>query len=144
MLNLKGYAEARKAGKIIPIDTRDMCRALDPEVRRMSWDQHPATLENWARGSGLVGSLDKAHGHLDGHGAERIALNRRIGDLALYLLGCRYLLLLHHSDRILDERLVNGTGSLALGTQFFGQRFGLFGNLLGLSFLAFLAAAFPC
>lgn len=36
MLNLPGYAEARKEGKIIPIDTRDICRALDPEVRFLS------------------------------------------------------------------------------------------------------------
>ena len=62
MLNLKGYAEARKAGKIIPIDTREMCRALDPEVRRMSWDQHPATLENWARRRGtLAADADERH-----------------------------------------------------------------------------------
>lgn len=61
-LNLNGYAEARKAGKIIPIDTRDMCRALDPEVRRMSWDQHPATLENWARRRGtLAPDADERH-----------------------------------------------------------------------------------
>ncbi len=58
-LNLKGYAEARKAGKIIPIDTREICRALDPEVRRMSWDQHPATLENWARRRGTLANDDK-------------------------------------------------------------------------------------
>ena len=63
MLNLKGYAEARKAGKIIPIDTRDMCRALDPEVRRMSWDQHPATLENWARRRGTL-AVDADERHL--------------------------------------------------------------------------------
>ena len=62
MLNLQGYAEARKAGKIIPIDTREMCRALDPEVRRMSWDQHPATLENWARRRGtLAADADERH-----------------------------------------------------------------------------------
>ena len=63
MLNLKGYAEARKAGKIIPIDTREMCRALDPEVRRMSWDQHPATLENWARRRGTL-AADSEERHL--------------------------------------------------------------------------------
>ena len=62
-LNLKGYAEARKAGKIIPIDTRDMCRALDPEVRRLSWDQHPATLENWARRRGTL-AADSEERHL--------------------------------------------------------------------------------
>ena len=32
LLHLPGYAEARKAGKIIPIDTRDICRALGSVV----------------------------------------------------------------------------------------------------------------
>jgi DNA polymerase III epsilon subunit-like protein len=66
MLNLNGYAEARKQGKVVPIDTREMCRALDPEVRRMSWDQHPATLENWARRRGtLAADADERHLGLD-------------------------------------------------------------------------------
>ncbi|MBO7702694.1 MAG: 3'-5' exonuclease [Eggerthellaceae bacterium] len=54
MLHLDGYAEARKAGKIIPIDTRDICRALDPEVRFMSWEAKPASLEAWAQRRGTL------------------------------------------------------------------------------------------
>lgn len=54
MLHLDGYAEARKAGKIIPIDTRDICRALDPEVRFMSWEAKPASLEAWAQRRGVL------------------------------------------------------------------------------------------
>ena len=54
LLNLEGYAEARKAGKIIPIDTRDICRALDPEVRFLSWEAKPASLEAWAQRRGTL------------------------------------------------------------------------------------------
>ncbi len=54
MLNLEGYAEARKEGKIIPIDTRDICRALDPEVRFISWEAKPASLEAWAQRRGVL------------------------------------------------------------------------------------------
>ena len=54
MLHLEGYAEARKAGKIVPIDTRDICRALDPEVRFMSWEAKPASLEAWAQRRGVL------------------------------------------------------------------------------------------
>lgn len=54
MLHLDGYAEARKEGKIIPIDTRDICRALDPEVRFMSWEAKPASLEAWAQRRGTL------------------------------------------------------------------------------------------
>lgn len=63
MLNLPGYAEARKAGKIIPIDTRDLCRALDPEVRFLSWETRPASLEAWARRRGTLAE-DEAERHL--------------------------------------------------------------------------------
>lgn len=49
MLNLNGYAEGRKAGRIIPIDTRDICRRIDPEVRTLPHDAKPAALETWAR-----------------------------------------------------------------------------------------------
>ncbi len=49
MLNLDGYAESRKAGKIVPIDTRDICRRIDPEVRTLPHDARPAALETWAR-----------------------------------------------------------------------------------------------
>lgn len=35
MLHIDGYAEARKEGKIVPIDTREICRRLDPEFRSL-------------------------------------------------------------------------------------------------------------
>lgn len=54
MLNLDGYAEARKAGKIVPVDTRNICRELDPQVRKLPFDSHPAALENWARRRGTL------------------------------------------------------------------------------------------
>ena len=63
MLHLDGYAEARKQGKIIPIDTRDICRALDPEVRFMSWEAKPASLEAWAQRRGVL-AADEAERHL--------------------------------------------------------------------------------
>lgn len=63
MLNLDGYAEGRRAGKIIPIDTRDICRNLDPEAKSLPWDQSPATLENWARRRGTLNS-DENEKHL--------------------------------------------------------------------------------
>ena len=49
MLHLNGYAEGRKAGRIVPIDTRDICRRIDPEVRMLPHDAKPAALETWAR-----------------------------------------------------------------------------------------------
>ena len=63
LLNLPGYAEARKAGKIVPIDTRDICRSLDPEVKFMSWEAHPASLEAWAQRRGTLGA-DESERHL--------------------------------------------------------------------------------
>jgi len=63
MLNLDGYAEARKAGKIVPIDTKDICRALDPEVRFMSWEAKPASLEAWAQRRGVL-AADEEERHL--------------------------------------------------------------------------------
>ena len=63
LLNLPGYAEARKAGKIVPIDTRDLCRSLDPEVKFMSWEAHPASLEAWAQRRGTL-AADEAERHL--------------------------------------------------------------------------------
>ena len=62
-LHLPGYAEARKDGKIVPIDTRDICRALDPEVRFMSWEAKPASLEAWAQRRGTL-APDEAERHL--------------------------------------------------------------------------------
>ncbi|MBR3314504.1 MAG: 3'-5' exonuclease [Atopobiaceae bacterium] len=49
MLQLDGYAESRKAGRIVVVDTRDICRRIDPEVRTLPHDAHPAALETWAR-----------------------------------------------------------------------------------------------
>ena len=63
LLHLDGYAEARKAGKITPIDTRDICRALDPEVRFMSWEAKPASLEAWAQRRGVL-AADEEERHL--------------------------------------------------------------------------------
>ncbi len=63
MLHLDGYAEARKAGKIIPVDTRNICRELDPEVRKLPFDSHPAALENWARRRGTL-AADQSERHL--------------------------------------------------------------------------------
>lgn len=55
MLHLDGYAEARKAGRIVVIDSRDICRRIDPEYRSLPRDSHPAALENWARRRGVLG-----------------------------------------------------------------------------------------
>lgn len=49
MLQLDGYAEARKAGKVVVVDSRDICRRLDSDYRSLPHDSHPAALENWAR-----------------------------------------------------------------------------------------------
>ena len=58
MLHLDGYAEARKAGKIKPIDTRDICRRLDGEVATLPRESSPASLENWARRRGTLAADD--------------------------------------------------------------------------------------
>ncbi len=47
--NLPGYAQARKEGRIVIIDSRDICRRLDPDARLLPHEQKPAALENWAR-----------------------------------------------------------------------------------------------
>jgi len=48
-LHIDGYAEAKKAGRVSPIDTRDICRRCDPDVRNLPRESHPAALESWAR-----------------------------------------------------------------------------------------------
>ena len=53
-LHLDGYAEARRAGKIIVIDSRHICRSLDGEVRTLPRESAPAALENWARRRGTL------------------------------------------------------------------------------------------
>ena len=66
MLNIAGYAEARKAGKICVIDSRDICRRVDPEVRTLPRESRPATLENWARRRGtLAAGESEVHLGLD-------------------------------------------------------------------------------
>ena len=62
-LNLDGYAEGRKAGTIIPIDTRDICRRLDKEAAGLPRESHPASLENWARRRGTLND-NEAEQHL--------------------------------------------------------------------------------
>jgi len=54
MLHLNGYAEARKAGEITLIDSRDICRRIDPDVRVLPRESGPATLEHWARRRGTL------------------------------------------------------------------------------------------
>ena len=66
MLNIAGYAEARKAGRITVIDSRDICRRVDPEVRTLPRESRPATLENWARRRGtLLAGESEVHLGLD-------------------------------------------------------------------------------
>lgn len=63
MLHLDGYAEARRAGKIRVIDSRDICRKLDNEVATLPRESSPASLENWARRRGTLAS-NEAERHL--------------------------------------------------------------------------------
>lgn len=63
MLNLEGYAEGRKEGKILPIDTREYCRRLDEEVAKLPFTSKPASLESWARRRGTL-ALDENERHL--------------------------------------------------------------------------------
>ena len=54
MMHLEGYAEARREGKIVVIDSRDICRRLDGEVVSLPRESAPAALENWARRRGTL------------------------------------------------------------------------------------------
>ena len=54
MLHIDGYAEARKAGRVVVIDSRDICRRVDPETRILPHEQRPASLESWARRRGTL------------------------------------------------------------------------------------------
>lgn len=63
MLHMDGYAEARKAGKIRIVDTRDICRRIDVDGRSVPHDQRPNALESWARRRGTL-SPDEAERHL--------------------------------------------------------------------------------
>ena len=55
-LHLEGYAEARREGKIVIIDSREICRRLDGEVKTLPRESSPAALENWARRRGTLGT----------------------------------------------------------------------------------------
>ena len=59
MLHLNGYAEGRKAGRIVVVDTRDICRRIDPEVRTLPHDSKPAALETWARRRKVLSAKQK-------------------------------------------------------------------------------------
>ncbi len=59
MLHLDGYAEARKAGEIVPIDTRDICRRIDPDYKSLPHDSRPAALESWALRRGTLREGEK-------------------------------------------------------------------------------------
>ena len=63
MLHMDGYAEARKAGKITIIDSREICRRVDVEVRSLPRESAPAALENWARRRGTL-RPDESEKHL--------------------------------------------------------------------------------
>ncbi len=54
MLHIDGYAEARKAGRVVPIDTRDICRRVDPETKTLPHEKRPASLESWAYRRGTL------------------------------------------------------------------------------------------
>lgn len=65
-IHLDGYAEARRAGKIIVIDSRQICRSLDADVRSLPRESDPAALENWARRRGtLAPDANEQHLGLD-------------------------------------------------------------------------------
>ena len=59
MLHLDGYAEARKAGKVTIVDSRDMCRRIDVDGRSLPRESFPNTLENWARRRGTLRADEK-------------------------------------------------------------------------------------
>ncbi len=63
MLHLDGYAEARRDNQITIIDSRDICRKLDPEVASALGSTNPASLENWAKRRGTL-KADEKERHL--------------------------------------------------------------------------------
>lgn len=58
-LHLEGYAEARKAGRVVVIDSRDICRRIDPDYKTLPHDSRPAALESWARRRGTLKAGEK-------------------------------------------------------------------------------------
>lgn len=59
MLHLDGYAEARKAGRIVVVDTRDICRRVDPETKTLPHEKRPASLQSWAYRRGTLKAGEK-------------------------------------------------------------------------------------
>lgn len=62
-IHVDGYAEARAAGKIVILDSRDMVRRLDPDYRNLSRESRPAALESWAKRRGTL-AADESERHL--------------------------------------------------------------------------------
>ena len=56
-------ATVRRAGKIIVIDSRHICRSVDGEVRTLPRESAPASLQNWARRRGTL-AADENELHL--------------------------------------------------------------------------------
>ncbi len=62
-MHLDGYAEARREGRITVIDTRDVCRRLDPDATALPRETSPASMEAWARRRGTL-AVDESERHL--------------------------------------------------------------------------------
>lgn len=58
-LHLKGYAQARKRKEIVLLDSRDMCRRLDPDYKTLPRESSPASLEVWAKRRGVLKEDEK-------------------------------------------------------------------------------------
>lgn len=57
--HLPGYAQARKEGKITIIDSREICRRVDPEFPRIPREMSPASLESWAKRRKTLGEHEQ-------------------------------------------------------------------------------------
>ena len=58
-----GTPRPGRAGKIVVVDSRDICRKLDNEVQSLPRESAPASLENWARRRGTL-DAGEAERHL--------------------------------------------------------------------------------
>lgn len=76
LMNVDGYAEARKAGTILPIDSMTICRLLDPDVRNPKRGTGPYRMENWARRRGVL-APDENERHLGLEDADLMLLTVR-------------------------------------------------------------------
>lgn len=76
LMNVDGYAEARKAGDILPIDSMTICRLLDPDVRQPRRGSGPYRMENWARRRGVL-APDEHERHLGLDDADLMLLTVR-------------------------------------------------------------------